>query len=135
MKSRKRFDQINVIPYVDVLLVLLLVFMVTAPMMHHHLPIDLPKAKLTKSTDSKTPVWYMTIDAKGRYYLGKKSVSEEPMTAEQLVGRIRFLKRGLSQLPIVQVQAEKTISYQILITALTAFQDQGIEKINFVYRS
>ena len=77
----------------------------------------------------------MTIDSKGRYFLSKDNVTKQAISAEQLPGRIRRLKQGLLELPIVQVQAEKTISYQTLMTALTALQEQGIEKMNFIYRS
>jgi biopolymer transport protein ExbD len=135
MKSRQRFDQINIIPYVDVLLVLLLVFMVAAPMMHHRLSIDLPKAKATKSIATKAPIWYMNIDSKGRYFLGKDQNPRHSMSVKQLPGRIRLLKQGVSKMPSVQIRAEKSVSYQILISALTAFKDQGIDKMSFVYKS
>ena len=134
MRKQKRFDQINVIPYVDVLLVLLLVFMVAAPMMHQKLSVDLPYESEKLSTMHEQ-AWRLVIDKKGNYQIAKSNQSLVAVSAKELPKKIMVMTRGLSKNPSIQIEADKNTDYQHVVTALVALQKQGVSQINFIYRS
>ena len=83
IKRKKRYSQmseINVTPFVDVMLVLLIVFMVTAPLLTVGIPVDLPKVKASALTDQKDPI-EITVKLDGTVYLGESTVEVENLIA------------------------------------------------------
>jgi biopolymer transport protein ExbD len=117
--------EINVTPLVDVMLVLLIIFMVTAPLMMAQLPIELPKASTQDLGKPPQPL-IVALDAKGQFYLGSDLVA-----ATDLPGR---LKTYADQNPdqIVYVRADKTVPYGQVMALLAEVGQAGFYKISLM---
>lgn len=121
--------EINVTPLVDVMLVLLIVFMVTMPVLTHSIPLNLPTAvekQQEQPKDQPKEPLRLSITATGEYYIAEEQVSPE-MLAQRL-------KTALAQDPevILAIAADKTSEHEALTKVLTAAQDAGLTKVGFV---
>jgi len=118
---------INVTPLVDVMLVLLIIFMITAPMLTHRVKIDLPqpsKDQTPPPTEPPEPI-VLSVRTGGSYYWNDQAVSEE-----QLQQMLAVTSKKNPQ-PELQIQADKTAKYQFVATVLTDAKNAGMEKIGF----
>ncbi len=117
------FREINVTPLVDVMLVLLIVFMVTAPLLHGGLTVELPEVGDETAPASKAAV--VTITREGRIYLGEREVTVD-------------VPRALREEPSahgpagLQVRADRDVRYDVVATVLAAARAEGIGKIDLV---
>ena len=117
--------EINVTPLVDVMLVLLIIFMITAPLMMAQLPIELPKASTEDLGKPPQPL-IVALDAKGLFYIGSDTV-----TAGDLPGRLKTLA---DQNPdqTVYVRADKTVPYGQVMALLAEVGQAGFYKISLM---
>ncbi|MGH8460090.1 MAG: ExbD/TolR family protein [Stenotrophobium sp.] len=118
-------SEINVTPLVDVMLVLLIIFMITAPMLTHKIPIDLPQASTVKNPEEPNIIT-LALTADGNLYWNDISV-----TKEQWKERIRVAALQKPQ-PELQLRADKTTQYQVLAEIMADAQDAGIIKMGFI---
>lgn len=120
-------SEINVTPLVDVMLVLLIVFMITMPVLTHSIPIQLPtaSAEAKPKEEPKEPL-RLTIDGKGTYFLGEKETSVEAFGAT--------LKQAKENNPdvVLAIDADKEVAYDSVVQALNAAKDAGVSKVGFV---
>jgi biopolymer transport protein ExbD len=117
--------EINVTPMVDVMLVLLIIFMITAPLITHKIAIDLPQAAATRNPD-KPDIVTLSIDAQGQLFW-----NEQPVTADEWKVRVRSAALKDPQ-PELHLRAEKTTQYQQLAEIMADAQAAGMVKIGFV---
>ncbi|MCK6422146.1 MAG: biopolymer transporter ExbD [Aquabacterium sp.] len=118
-------SDINMTPLIDVMLVLLVIFMITAPLMTSSLKLDLPKAAGAKPTDAGLVVT-VAVDPQGQLYWG-----DEAVDAEQLKLRVReaALRSAGTE---VQLRADKTVSYGRIAELIGLVQEGGLTRIGFV---
>lgn len=123
--TSQSLSDINVTPLVDVMLVLLIVFMVTMPVMTHSISMSLPKAQQEAKSPIKDPI-RLAISSTGEYFLGDKKVT--------LLELGEFFNQANSQTPapVLAVAADKSVQYEFLANALGVAQKSGIEKIGFI---
>ena len=127
-RARRRYrplSEINVTPFVDVMLVLLIVFMVTAPLLTVGVPVDLPKTDAAQLTDQIELV-VVSIDAEGRLY-----VMETPLEPEQLVPRLRAIT-GARDDNRVYVRGDKAIAYGRVMELMGMISAAGFFKVALV---
>jgi biopolymer transport protein TolR len=117
-------SEINVTPLVDVMMVLLVIFIVTAPLLARHIKLNLPKADAEVLTIRNPLEISMTKD--GSLYLDK-----EPLTDLELLARLQQVVAGGSQ-PAVQFRADGEVTYQQVIHIMALVQTAGITKFSFV---
>ena len=117
--------EINVTPMVDVMLVLLVIFMVTAPLLTVGVPLDLPKTKAAAITEPKPPV-IVSLNRAGEVFIG-----DERIDPADLEGRLSGLAAEDST-RIVYVRGDKTISYAQLMDALGMVNRAGFAKVSLV---
>ena len=86
-RKRKLKADINVVPYIDVMLVLLIIFMVTAPLLSLSVDVDLPQSQ-ARAVDSKKDPVIVTVDAEGRYFLTLQGAKAESIDATELTARL-----------------------------------------------
>jgi biopolymer transport protein TolR len=117
--------EINVTPLVDVMLVLLIIFMITAPLMMAQLPIELPKTNAAELGKPKQPL-IVSLDTKGQYYIDGKPIASVDLPAQ--------LKTLAGQDPdqIVYVRADKAIPYGQVMALLGEVGQSGFYKISLI---
>ncbi|MCF7520464.1 biopolymer transporter ExbD [Neisseria sp. ZJ106] len=122
---------INVTPLVDVMLVLLIVFMITMPVLTHSIPLSLPTASESAAKKDRQPTdpLRLTIDADGKYYFGAESATG--LSLEEVAGRLKTAKAENEE-TIVAIAADKTVEYDYVNQALGAVREAGISKVGFV---
>lgn len=118
---------INVTPLVDVMLVLLIIFMITAPLLTHKVEIKLPEATLKQIEDApKTPPITLAVQEDGHLYW-----NDEPVTAEQLESRLSVEAQKTPQ-PQINVRGDRTTKYRTINNVVTIAQKQGMRKVGFI---
>ena len=127
-KARRRYTQmseINVTPFVDVMLVLLIVFMVTAPLLTVGIPVDLPKIKANALTDQKDPL-EITLKLDGNVYLGESLVE-----VENLIPRLDAITDQNTQARIY-VRGDRSVSYGRVMEIMSIINSAGYIKVALV---
>ncbi|MDO4907407.1 biopolymer transporter ExbD [Neisseria sp.] len=121
---------INVTPLVDVMLVLLIVFMITMPVLTHSIPLQLPTASenVKQETQPKEPL-RLSIDAEGAYVLGAESATK--LGLEEITEQLRQAKAANPDV-IVAIAADKRVEYDSVAQALHSAREAGISKIGFI---
>ncbi len=117
--------EINVTPMVDVVLVLLLVFMVTAPMMSRGIDVSLPVANQPQIPPQDRIT--VSINAEGRVY-----ISDRPVNITLLEDRLRGMTSGSAD-PVVYLRADESLRYSEVIRVVDVIKHAGINRIGFVY--
>ena len=123
--SDEVMHEINMTPLVDVMLVLLIIFIITVPVMKHAIHIDLPRASNAASI-AKPQTLRLSIDAQGRYFLNDMPVSDEALSPQ--------LKAAAAQnpQPDLHIRGDKTVRYERVAQAMAAAQQAGLRKIGFI---
>lgn len=121
---------INVTPLVDVMLVLLIVFMITMPVLTHSIPLQLPTASenVKQETQPKEPL-RLSIDSEGAYILGAESTTK--LSLEEVTAQLKQAQAANDDL-IVAIAADKHVEYDAVAQALQSAREAGISKIGFV---
>jgi len=117
--------EINVTPMVDVMLVLLVIFILAAPMFTHALQLDLPSAKSAPAPEKPQTV-SITINSAGKLYW-----QEQPVTHDELDARLAEAAKHNPQ-PEVQLRADKSTRYEVIADVMSAAQGHGLTKLGFV---
>lgn len=121
---RRKVADINVVPYIDVMLVLLIIFMVTAPLITQGVKVDLPQADAEPlDKDSKIPL-VASVDAQGRYYLAVGTSKNEPMSAEEVATLVAAHLEVEPGTPVV-VNGDGSVSYDAVIQLMVLLQKQA----------
>ncbi|WP_460712907.1 ExbD/TolR family protein [Lysobacter terrae] len=120
--------EINVTPLVDVMLVLLIIFMITAPLMTHKVKVDLPEANLDHRIDDVVKVTPITIAVEDT---GALYWNDEPVTKGVIESRFSVEAQKTPQ-PQVNVRGDKTAKYKLVQEVVQIAQSQGMRKVGFV---
>ncbi|HEY4126881.1 MAG TPA: protein TolR [Gammaproteobacteria bacterium] len=127
--KRRMMGEINVVPYIDVMLVLLVIFMITAPLLSEGVKVDLPSAN-AKPIDLKsdeTPV-ILSINAAGQYFLNIGTPQDQPISAEIVVARIAAVIK-LNPNVHVFVRGDRKATYDKVITGIALLQGAGVPSV------
>ncbi|QOL24372.1 protein TolR [Thalassotalea sp. LPB0316] len=121
---RRKVAEINVVPYIDVMLVLLIIFMVTAPLITQGVKVDLPKAEAEPlDKDSKTPL-VASVDADGNYYLANGVGENIPMSVQELAEEVAARLVVEPDRPVV-VNGDGNVSYDAVVQLMVMLQKQA----------
>jgi biopolymer transport protein ExbD len=123
--SDEVMNEINMTPLVDVMLVLLIIFIITVPVMQHAVNVDLPRATNVPET-IKPETIRLSVDASGAYFW-----NAEPVTDTELPGRLTAAAAQLPQ-PELHIRGDKAVRYERVARAMAAAQRAGVHKIGFV---
>ena len=118
-------NEINMTPLVDVMLVLLIIFIITIPVMKHAVNVDLPRATNVPQ-DAKPQTVRLSVDAKGVYYWNEAQIADEQLPA--------LLKEQAAKnpQPDVHIRGDKDVRYERVAQAMAAAQQAGLKKIGFI---
>jgi len=130
-KKRRPVAEINVVPYIDVMLVLLVIFMITAPIVQQGVEIDLPQAAAkTMSPDEAEPV-VVSVDKKGDFYLDIGDAPDKPIDAQLMVNRVAAVRQLKPNIPVL-VRGDRNVGYGKVIDAMVLLQRAGVEKVGLM---
>ncbi|ETX11527.1 biopolymer transporter ExbD [Marinomonas ushuaiensis DSM 15871] len=128
--KRRPMAEINVVPYIDVMLVLLVIFMITAPMLTQGVDVELPNANAAPIQETENDVMIASVDSSGKFYLDVGG-KQESITLGQLQDRVR---KVLSQNPkmAVLVRGDKSVPYGDVIGLMVTLQGAGVPNVGLV---
>jgi biopolymer transport protein TolR len=128
-KRKKLQAEINVVPYIDVMLVLLIIFMVLSPLLIQGIEVNLPQTDTTKMSIQNEPL-VISIDANGNYYLnlGDENLS---ISIEELKRKALVIYQANNDIEVV-FQSDEAVSFNSVAKAMAAVQSVGISKIGIV---
>ena len=131
-RKRKLMGEINVVPYIDVMLVLLIIFMVTAPLLTQGVKVELPKAGAEPIEDVPNhPPLVLSVDKDGNLFLNRGSGKNEPTDAQTVIATTSAVLRNRPDTPIL-VKADKNVPYGTVVGALVLLQKAGADSVGFV---
>ena len=131
MRSRRAVAEINVVPYIDVMLVLLVIFMATAPLLMQGVEVDLPKADASPVSDSDAEPLIVSIDAQARLYLNLGASDDQALSMETVKQRVAtVLKRNPEK--AVMVWGDAAVPYGEVVVLMSELQEAGAPSVGLV---
>ncbi len=130
---RRHIAEINVVPYIDVMLVLLVIFMITAPLINQGVELDLPQADAAPLEASELRTLLLEVDRQGTYYLHLVGDPPEPLAGEQILARAAAILRSEPRTPVV-VQADASVDYGTVVQAMALLQQAGAPRVGLSTR-
>ena len=132
LQKRKLIGEINVVPYIDVMLVLLIIFMVTAPLLTQGIKVELPKAGAEPIDDVPNhPPLVLSVDAEGNLFINVGDDEDEPANAKEIVARTSAVLRNRPDTPIL-IKADRAVPYGNVIGAMVLLQQGGADNVGFL---
>ena len=118
-------NEINMTPLVDVMLVLLIIFIITVPVMKHSVNIDLPRATNEQQLIKPETV-RLSVDAEGSYYLNDAKITDEDLAPRLKAAAVQ------NPQPDLHIRGDKAVRYERVAQAMAAAQQAGLRKIGFI---
>jgi biopolymer transport protein TolR len=130
-RGRRLMGEINVVPYIDVMLVLLIIFMITAPLMTQGVKVDLPKASAQPVQATNKQSLVLSVDKSGRYYLNLGSNEKQPISETEVTNRVSAVMRREPSTP-VYVNADESVPYGVVVQGMALLQRAGAEQVSLL---
>ena len=134
MRRRARFRpmaDINVVPYIDVMLVLLVIFMVTAPMLMQGVEVDLPQAKTEPVSNQDSEPVIVSINSQGQLFLNLGEQDDQVLTIATVKQRVGAVIRRSPDKPVL-VWGDQAVAYGEVVALMAALQEAGAEGVGLV---
>ena len=131
---RKPMAEINVVPYIDVTLVLLIIFMITTPMLQTGVEVDLPQAEsktVESEGDGNNPPIVISIKEQGQYYIKSDSQDDEPVLPEEINSRVAAILINKPKTQVL-INADKGVSYGTVVTVMAAIKNAGVPTVGLM---
>lgn len=134
-RRRKPMAEINVVPYIDVTLVLLIIFMITTPLLQTGVKVDLPEAESAAVEQKNDPPLIVTIkkeaDDSYKYLITCCDKEQEPIVIEEIEGKVTAI---MAQKPETQVliEADKTVDYGTVVTLMAGLKNAGVPNVGLL---
>ena len=133
MRRHRPVSEINVVPYIDVMLVLLVIFMITAPLLSQGVDVDLPQAESKPIDTREQEPLIVTVDRDGRYYLNIAEDAETAIDHQILVNRVAAYLRLHPKTPVL-VRGDEDVNYGAVVVAMGLLQKAGAESVGLMTR-
>jgi len=130
-RPRRAMNEINVVPYIDVMLVLLIIFMITAPMLQQGVEVELPKVAATAlPAEDELPV-VISVNREGEYFVSVAEDPKEPVSLDEITVLVSAARQLKPNIPVL-VKGDGQASYRYVVEAMAYVQRAGIEKVGLV---
>lgn len=132
---KKAIAEINVVPYIDVMLVLLLIFMITAPLLTEGVQVNLPQAQANPLTKEQQDPIIVSVDAQGMYYLNISEHPEESIGSDDLARRVAeelALAKQANKERTVMVKGDQAVDYGKVVQAMVLLQAAGAKSVGLI---
>ncbi|MDH5547579.1 MAG: protein TolR [Gammaproteobacteria bacterium] len=131
-ERRRTMSEINVVPYIDVMLVLLVIFVITAPLLTQGVKVELPKAasEPMETKDNQEPL-IVTVDKGGLYYLNIGADPETPIGHDDMVNKVAAVIRFKPDTPVL-VRGDRDVNYGAVVVAMALLQKAGAPSVGLI---
>lgn len=130
--KRRPIAEINVVPYIDVMLVLLVIFMITAPLITAGVKVDLPEAAAEPISVNDEPPLIASIDASGNYYLSVGDSADQALEAHELIDLV-LAHRKLNPKAQIMINGDRNVPYDKVVQLMVLLQTRvGFESIGLM---
>ncbi len=126
--------EINVVPYIDVTFVLLIIFMITAPLVQTGVDIDLPQADTQPVEQKNDPPVIVSIDKLGRYFIDIGEQDDAPVQAQELLIRVAAVLRNKPETPVF-IRGDHSVDYGKVVTVMAALKNAGVPSVGLMTSS
>jgi biopolymer transport protein TolR len=133
-KKRRMMGEINVVPYIDVMLVLLVIFMITAPLLSQGVKVDLPQADSQPIPQDEREPLVVSVDAFGAFYLSLGEDPQAPLDAERLLSRLGAVLQREPGRP-VYVKGDRHVAYGKVVELMALIQSAGVPSVGLMTES
>lgn len=133
-RFKKPMSDINIVPYVDVMLVLLVIFMITTPLLTQGVDVDLPQAEAKSVEAEKRDPIIVSVNSHGQYFLNTAEKPEQPIVANDLIARVAA-ELHTDPKKQVLVRGDKNVSYGEVVSAMVLLQQAGAATVGLVTES
>ena len=131
-KKRKPMAEINVVPYIDVMLVLLVIFMITAPLVTAGVNVDLPSADAESMSTNDEPPLVASIDKDGNYYLSVGDSRDQSLTEDELIALVQEQQKQNPKLELV-VNGDRNVAYGRVVRLMVLLQQHaGLDSVGLM---
>lgn len=131
-RAKKRLmSEINVVPYIDVMLVLLVIFMITAPLLSQGIKVDLPRVPSQPIPASDKEPVIINIDKAGLFYINYGDNQDQPVSADTLVNRVGALLKYQPNIPVL-IGGDSNVPYGRVVEAMALLQRAGVTGIGMI---
>lgn len=131
---RKPMSDINVVPYIDVMLVLLVIFMITAPLLTQGVAVELPQAEAEPMSGETDEPLVVTVTANGDYYLSVGDKPDDPIDHQMLVTKVAAVLRHRPKTPIM-VRGDTNVEYGKVVVAMVLLQKAGAPSVGLITKA
>ncbi len=131
-QKHRQINEINVVPYIDVMLVLLVIFMVTAPLLTEGVKVDLPQAKAKPIESSESIPFVIHVTSIGEYYLNQES--DQSIDLNELQVKAAATLRTKPATPFL-VRGDANVNFNAVVQAMVALQAAGVDDIGLITRN
>lgn len=130
-KKRRLNSEINVVPYIDVMMVLLVIFMVTAPMLTQGVNVELPQAAADPVDDQDNEPLIVTVDAEGQYFIDVGGDPKQPLDAAVVAERVGKVLAANPK-KMLLVRGDKNVNYDKVVKLMVLLQQSGAPSVGLV---
>ena len=130
-KKRRAVAEINVVPYIDVMLVLLIIFMITAPIVQQGVEIELPQVAANSLPPEQLEPVILNVSKTGEYSLNIGDDINRPIGSDVVAQRVALILKQKPKTPIL-VRGDRKVDYDSVITAMVLLQSAGVEKVGLM---
>ena len=128
---KKPISEINVVPYIDVMLVLLIIFMITTPLLSQGVKVDLPQAPSTPLPPNEKEPVIVNVDKNGNFFINYGENQDAPVPPNILVNRISALLKYQPGIPVL-VGGDTNVAYGEVIQLMTLLQQAGVPSVGMI---
>lgn len=126
---------INVVPYIDVMLVLLIIFMITAPLLSEGVKVSLPQTSAKPITSQQQEPIIVTVNRKGRYFINIGDHPKKRVDATTLVSRVAAVKRQRKSNLSVLVRGDRRAKYGAVVNVMALLQQAGVDDVGLITKT
>ncbi len=124
-------SEINVVPYIDVMLVLLVIFMVTAPLLYHGVDLDLPEVSSEPLDEDQQEPLIVSIDAEGQVYLSTADDPDAPLERDDMLTRVREAMDDAPERRVL-LRGDREVPYGAVVSLMAELQAAGVPRVGLM---
>ncbi len=129
---RRPMAEINVVPYIDVTLVLLIIFMITTPMLQSGVEVDLPRAQAAMVEQKEdTPPLVISIQQGGNYFINSGNGEDEAISKEAIYPRVEMILKNKPETQVL-INADKNVDYGTVVTTMADLKHAGVPSVSLM---